>query len=338
MPTQLLEPKSANPIPSVIDAKPDMLFQIGLGMMASKTLLSAVELGLFAELAKGPRAMNPLVTTLGLLQRSARDFLDALVALKVLDRTDGPSPIYSNSPAAAAFLDPAKPSYIGGMFQMANERLYPAWGKLTEALRTGKPQGETANKSADAAFDAIYDTEAHVERFASAMTGISLGNANALASQLPWEKFETVADIGCAQGAVPVTLALQHPHLRVIGFDLPAVAPVFRKYARANNVRERARFVGGDFFREDLPKADAMIFGHILHDWDLPTKKNAAGQSVSSAAVWRTNRHLRCDDRQRPSRKYFWPADEPQHAHRNPRWFRLHRRRLQKVAYRSRLC
>jgi O-methyltransferase domain len=33
------------------------------------------------------------------------------------------------------------------------------------------------------------------------------------------------------------------------------------------------RFVSGSFFTADLPKADVVTMGHILHDWDLPTKR-----------------------------------------------------------------
>jgi hypothetical protein len=38
-------------------------------------------------------------------------------------------------------------------------------------------------------------------------------------------------------------------------------------------VADRLTFVAGDFFTQDLPKSDVILMGHILHDWDLPTKK-----------------------------------------------------------------
>ena len=44
--------------------------------------------------------------------------------------------------ATDLFLDPAKPSYMGGLLEMSNARLYQFWGSLTEALRTGEPQSE----------------------------------------------------------------------------------------------------------------------------------------------------------------------------------------------------
>lgn len=100
---------------------PELIMQVGIGFWASKVLLSAVEMELFTDLAKGPQTLESLQGRLGLHPRSARDFLDALLALGFLLRADGE---YSNTPATALFLDKHKPSYIGGMLEMANQRLY----------------------------------------------------------------------------------------------------------------------------------------------------------------------------------------------------------------------
>ena len=116
------------------DPAPDQIMQVGLGFWASKTLLSAVEMELFTELAQHPESGETLRARLGLHPRSSRDFLDALVALGFLERDHG---IYSNTPSTDMFLDKRKPSYIGGILEMANHRLYGFWGGLTEALRTG---------------------------------------------------------------------------------------------------------------------------------------------------------------------------------------------------------
>src|SRR5437867_6295009 len=96
------------------DVTPDRILQLGLGFWGPKTLLSAVELGVFTELAKGPADLDTLKTRLGLHPRSARDFLDALVALGMLERNDGR---YANTPQTDYFLDQAKPSYVGGILE-----------------------------------------------------------------------------------------------------------------------------------------------------------------------------------------------------------------------------
>ena len=207
-------------------ASPEHLLQVGMGFWASKTLLSAVELGLFSVLAEAPADLSQLRARLGLHERSARDFFDALVALKVLEREDG---VYRNTADADCFLDKAKPSYIGGLLEMANARLYGFWGSLTEALRTGEIQNE--GKHAEDFFGAMYADPARLRQFLGAMSGISAGAAQAIAAKFDWSPYKTFMDLGAAQGRVPVTLAEAHPHLSGIGFDLPQVQPVFEEFA-----------------------------------------------------------------------------------------------------------
>src|SRR3954464_7507780 len=117
------------------DVTPDRILQLGLGFWGPKVLLSAVGLGVFTELARGPADLDALTARLGLHPRAARDFLDALVALGILDRAGGAD---SNSPDPPRFLDRSKPSYVGGILEMTNARLYPFWAHLTEALKTGR--------------------------------------------------------------------------------------------------------------------------------------------------------------------------------------------------------
>jgi hypothetical protein len=120
---------------------PDHILQVGMGFWASKTLLSAVELGLFSELSGGGLNASQVADRLDLHERSRVDFLDALVSLGLLARDgDGPGAVYSNTPDTAAFLDKGSPAYLGGILEMSSARLYGFWGSLTEALRTGLPQ------------------------------------------------------------------------------------------------------------------------------------------------------------------------------------------------------
>ncbi len=248
---------------------PEAIMQLGTAFWASKTLLSAVELGVFSELsAGGPLGASELRDRLGLHPRSALDFFDALVALGMLEREDG---LYRNTPATDAFLDREKPSYIGGMLEMANARLFGFWNSLTEGLRTGAPQNEA--KSGGDLFDVLYGDPEKLRGFAKAMTGISLGVAHALSGAFPWERHETVIDIGCAQGCVPVTLARDHEHLHGGGFDLPPVGPLFDEYVAEAGLSERLSFHPGDFFEQELPSADVLVMGHILHDWGAEQKQ-----------------------------------------------------------------
>lgn len=248
---------------------PGKIMQTGLAFWASKTLLSAVELGLFTELARGPSSFDALKAQLGLHPRSARDFFDALVALGFLTRSGD---VYANTVETGLFLDRNKPSYVGGILEMANHRLYPFWGYLTEGLRTGLPQNEVKTGEAGL-FDELYSDPARLKQFLSAMSGVSRGANITIARNFPWANYQTYVDVGTAQGDLAVQIALANRHLQGIGFDLPAVGPIFAEYATALGVADRVRFMPGDFFKQELPKADVVLMGHILHDWDLPTKK-----------------------------------------------------------------
>jgi hypothetical protein len=252
--------------------------QVGFGFWASKTLLSAVELGVFSALGETPADLPALQRKLGLHQRSARDFLDALVALKLLKRENG---VYSNAADTDLFLDRAKPTYIGGVMEMANARLYGFWGSLTEALRTGELQNENKGGGEDV-FATLYADPDRLRGFLRAMSGVSAGAAQAIAAKFPWRDYETFMDVGPAQGMVPVTLASAHPHLTGVGFDLPAVKPVFEEFVALRGVAERVRFQGGNFFEDSLPKVDVIIMGHILHDWDLAQKKTILSKAYEA--------------------------------------------------------
>lgn len=249
-------------------ASPDRILQTGLAFWSSKVLLSAVEMEIFTELAKHPGDLATLQGRLGLHPRAARDFLDALVALGFLQRTEG---VYHNTAETDLFLDKRKPSYIGGILEMANHRLYPFWGKLTTAVRTGEPQNES--RDGHEPFAALYADPARLREFLRAMSGVSRGANLAIARQFPWHQYQSCADIGTAQGDLVSQITLAHPHITGIGFDLPEVGPVFDEYITSNKLEGRVRFAPGSFFNDPLPTADVLLFGHILHDWDLPTKQ-----------------------------------------------------------------
>lgn len=256
---------------------PDSIMHLAFGFWGSRTLLSAVEMGLFTELAQGPLNLEQVRSRLGLHKRSARDFLDALVALGMLRRESG---VYSNTPETDLFMDRRKPTYLGGMLEMLSARLFGFWNNLNEGLRTGQPQNE-ARQGGDL-FGTLYADPHRLEQFLSAMTGLSLSSGREIAEKFPWTDYRTFVDVGAAQGGVPVVLAKAHPHLRGIGADLPVVRPIFEKYVKSSGLADRLSFATLDFFKDPIPHADVIIMGHILHDWDLPTKKMLLSKAFSA--------------------------------------------------------
>lgn len=250
------------------EPKLEQIMQVGMGFWASKTLLSAVEMELFTRLAEQPADLQTLMARLELHPRAARDFLDGLVALGFLERSDG---TYRNTPSTDFFLDKRKPSYIGGMLEMASLRLYPFWSGLTAALRTGEPQNEA--KSGGNFFAKLYADRDSLAGFLKAMTGLSNGANRAIAAKFPWGKYKTAIDLGTAQGDLIVQVARGNAHIAGIGFDLPQVAPIFQEYVAANGVSSQVTFCPGNFFEDRCPRADVVMMGHILHDWNLEEKK-----------------------------------------------------------------
>jgi hypothetical protein len=248
---------------------PEAILQTGLAFWPAKTLLSAIELGLFTELASGPETYEWLRTRLGLHPRSARDFFDTLVALGFLARQNGR---YANTAATDLFLDRRKPSYIGGILEMANARLYRFWGDLTEGLKTGLPQNEIKH-GMTGLFEGLYADPARLKQFLEAMTGLSRGANLAIARNFPWASYRTYVDVGTAQGDLAAQVALANPHLAGQGFDLPQVGPIFTDYVASLGLTDRLTFAEGSFFTDPLPKADVVLMGHILHDWDLSEKR-----------------------------------------------------------------
>jgi O-methyltransferase domain/Dimerisation domain len=267
---------SPRPLPSsrmaeqceVSTPSPDRIVEIGNVFRAAKALLSAVELGVFTVLADRPLDLGALAGEIGIAERGARDFFDALVALGLLDR-DGTG-CYRNTPEAAHYLDAGKPSYIGDDLNHLNTRGYLNWHSLTAALRTGRPQLDCR---ANGYFQTLYTDEASRATFTKGMTGGTRLAAPAIVAKFPWPEHATVIDIGTAEGCLPVEIARAHPHITGGGFDLPATRPCFERYVSEHDLSHRLRFYPGDFLHDPLPTADVLVLGRVLHNWDLATKK-----------------------------------------------------------------
>ena len=259
---------------NVTQRDPGRLMQIAMGFWPAKTMLSAVELGVFTALGDSSLTAQELQDQLGLHPRGVTDFLDTLVALELLARDgDGPASRYRNTDYTAHFLDRNSRSYVGGFFEMANSRLYPFWGDLTEALKTGQPQNEMKH-GGDGMFDELYRDPARLEQFMNAMSGISLANFETFAEKFDFGSYKTMCDVGGATGQLSIFVARRHLHLTCRTCDLPPVEPIARKTIEAHGLSNRITASSVDIFSEPLPTADVITMGMILHDWNLDKKKH----------------------------------------------------------------
>lgn len=251
---------------------PSHIMQTATAFWGSKVLLTAVELDLFSMLGEAAMTASELNETLKLHPRGIYDFFDTLVALKFLNREgDGSEGKYKNTPETAAFLDKSSPTYIGGFPKMLNSRIFGSWGHLGTALKTGLPQNGTKDNG-KTWFEELYADEKKLVEFLEAMSSLQAANFTQLAENFDFSQYKTVSDIGGALAMSSRIIGAHHEHLTFTSFDLPQVEPHAQKQIKDAGMMDRITVVSGDFLQDELPKADVIIMGNILHDWNLEKK------------------------------------------------------------------
>ncbi|WP_296703263.1 methyltransferase [Algoriphagus sp.] len=253
---------------------PENILKIGSGFMACKVLLTAVKFKLFTKLSAHPdQTAISLKKQLDLncSDRHFFDFLDTLTGLGFLTRTGMlENAKYSNSMDSEVFLDSKKPSYIGGILEMMNARLYGFWDNLEEALKTGTQQNEA--KHGVNVFEEIYKDPEILETFVNGMTGVQIGNFMAFAKQFDFSNLSTLTDAGGSAGYLSLMVAQENPHMHCTSFDLPPIGPIAESTIKKFHLQDRVQSKSGDFFNEPIPSADMIVMGNILHDWNEEEK------------------------------------------------------------------
>lgn len=262
-----MENKSNQPSPASI-------MQIGTGFWASKILFSAIKFQVFTKLAERKKMSGKEIKTslnLNCTDRHFYDFLDALTVFGFLNR-EGllETAIYSNSLNTDTFLDKNKPTYIGGILEMMNNRLYRFWGDLEEGLITGLPQNEA--KEGQDFFGLIYQDPYKLREFINAMSGIQMGNFMTFAQNFDFSKYTTLTDIGGSAGLLSLMVAKHQTHMSCTTVDLPPVHPIALETIQKFQLTDRVKAKSGDFFADAFPHADIITMGNILHDWDEEKK------------------------------------------------------------------
>jgi precorrin-6B methylase 2 len=260
-------------------ADPQKILEMGMAFWSSRVVLTAVEFGVFTELAGAPLSAQGLMDRFGWHPRAAGPFLDALVGMGLLRRDR--AGLYSNSRQAGLFLDRARPSYIGGLMELSSKRLYDLWSGLGDLLRTGRPEA-TEEQGNNEFFSSLYGDPDALREFLAGMTGITTGEATLIAARFPWGRYRTFVDVGAAQGALPVRVALTHPHLRGASYDLPAVRPIFEEYVESFGLSDRLRFLPGNMNDGPLPEADVISFGHVFHGYGEPKRRELIAKAYAA--------------------------------------------------------
>lgn len=265
-----------------IKVDPSNIMQVGMGFWASKILLTAVKLELFTFLAVKPLSGAEIKRELCLNGRGMYDFLDSLVALGFLNKKGvKETAAYSNSADSDFFLDKGKLSYMGGLLEMANNRLYPFWNFLEEGLKRGTPQNEI-RLGEKSLFEEIYSDIDKTREFVNAMSGAQAGNFVTFATQFDFSSYTTLCDIGGAGAHLSAHVAIHNPHMNCISFDLPPVSPIALENSSLMGVANKVKVVTGDFFTDSFPKADVITMGNVLHDWGTKDKLMLIGKAYDA--------------------------------------------------------
>ncbi|MFU8850853.1 methyltransferase [Micromonospora sp. SL1-18] len=270
------EARLDSPAESGLEDPFDVMF-VGWSFVRSKLVTAALDLGVFATLGDGSLSTEELRERLDLHPRATRHFLDALAALGLLRRTGDR---YHNSPGAARYLVPEGDAFVGGFLRMTTELIGADQKALTGLLRNGNARGQ--GQGGEVPFTRIFHDPARLRLFLSAMDGFSGAVATELVRVFDWARCATFSDIGGARGNLAAHLAAAYPGLTGTVLDRPAMEPHFDELVAGHGVQDRLRFQGGDFFTDDLPRADVLILGGVLHDWPLERRRELLRKSYDA--------------------------------------------------------
>jgi 2-polyprenyl-3-methyl-5-hydroxy-6-metoxy-1,4-benzoquinol methylase len=243
-------------VPDVGTAKG--ILRLGNAFCDSQALLTAAELDVFTVLHDNPATEQEIRDRLRLHGRGLRDFLRLLVALGLLQDSNGR---YRNTADADRYLVSGQPASVIGFLRGLRTNLYPLWGGLTETLRTGHPQATGDS------FEAMLNNRQELDRYVRMMDGLIQVVGPRLVEAFDWSGYRSVLDVGGCRGNLAGQIARAHHGLTVQVFDLPQMQPVFDEYIAEQGLTGRVQFYAGDFFRDPLPSSDVLVFGHILHNW-----------------------------------------------------------------------
>jgi acetylserotonin O-methyltransferase len=231
----------------------------------SKAMFAGVALGVFDRLERGPADAATLAADLRSQTEPLERLLDACVALGLVAKRDGQ---YANESLASTYLCRASERTLTGYILYSNDVLFRLWTYLEHAIREGGPRWKQAFGADGSIFDHFFKTEDDMRTFLKGMHGMGVLSSPAVVAAFDLSRFHQLVDLGGATGHLAIAATLQYPALRAIVFDLPAVLEVTREeLVRWPSVSSRIELCPGDFFRDDIPEADLIALGRILHDW-----------------------------------------------------------------------
>ena len=236
---------------------------VSTGIWSAQALWAAASLGVADVLAGGPRTPDEIASVTGTLRRPLYRVLRALASLGIFaERPDGR---IENTALSETLRSDVPGSVRDYVIFVGQPWHVSAYGEIMHSLRTGKPGADRVLGKDVWAFLRSDPEQAQI--FNAGMTGIIAETAFAVREAYGFAGIRTLVDVGGGHGMLLATVLAANPALRGVLFDLPHVvegaAPTFERAG----VRDRVTISGGDFFAE-VPRADAYVLSHIIHDWD----------------------------------------------------------------------
>jgi len=223
------------------------------GWQPARVLMSTNRLDVFTALGDRYLTAREVAQACGTHPRSTRLLLNACVALGFLHKRGGH---YANSPEARDLLVKGDPGYVGDGINHL-DRLWAAWGGLTEAVRTNRRVSVRA---------AVSDDPGVHRDFILAMHTRALRSGEALAENLDLAGRKQLFDAGGGAGTYSIFLVRRYPGLRAIVFDLPPTTEIAREIIADSGLQDRISLRAGDYFRDDFGQGnDVVLLSAVLH-------------------------------------------------------------------------
>ena len=244
--------------------EPTLVLDLIEAFRRSKTMFTAVSLGVFDRLAVQPSAVAELAISLDCNADALARLLDGCVGLGLLAR-DGAQ--YTNTPISSRYLISSSPDTLAGYIVYSDQSLYPLWAHLEEAVREGTNRWEQTFGSRDSLFAHFFRSKESSRGFLGGMHGFGRISSHRVVQTFDLSSFRRLVDLGGATGHLCIAACSVHREMMATVFDLPQVEPYAQERIEEASLTSRIKFVPGDFFIDDLPPADLYSLGRILHDW-----------------------------------------------------------------------
>lgn len=236
-----------------------------IGYWKSQVLFTALELGIFEELAKGAKELNYLADSCKFSPISGEQLLTACISLGLITKEGS---VYKNSLETQQLLVKEAPNYVGNVALHLRDTI-PLWNHLTDAVQENSNRWKQVTGSEEGHFPSLYKDPKSLEAFVGTMDVYTKQVAQAVSTNFDFYGYKKILDVGGSTGLFGNIIIEEYPHLNVTIFDLPKVCDITEKYIKNKYHKDsNMKTIRGNFLQESLPEGfDVIYLGWVLHDW-----------------------------------------------------------------------